>query len=152
MKYVISVGSLAASCFLICFFCWGGEVDYKKWWELWKVFNNNLVQIACGYAHSLAVSDTGELFVWGSNHCGQVRSHLDGRFSVQRKKLEYRKRESMGKRCILATLNIQIGCNPLRKKVLEPVESAKGIGGYAIETARLFLWTKLENLLSKRSE
>ncbi|GMR31061.1 hypothetical protein PMAYCL1PPCAC_01256, partial [Pristionchus mayeri] len=52
-----------------------------------------ITQIACGYAHSLAVSDTGELFVWGSNHCGQI------------------------------------GCNPLRKKILEPVESAKDIGG-----------------------
>uniref|UniRef100_A0A914WLK2 BTB domain-containing protein n=1 Tax=Plectus sambesii TaxID=2011161 RepID=A0A914WLK2_9BILA len=31
-----------------------------------------LSQIACGFAHSLALSDEGELFAWGSNSCGQL--------------------------------------------------------------------------------
>ncbi|VDK51388.1 unnamed protein product [Anisakis simplex] len=29
-------------------------------------------QIACGFAHSLALSDEGQLFAWGSNTCGQL--------------------------------------------------------------------------------
>ena len=29
-------------------------------------------QVVCGYAHSLALTDTGELFSWGSNSYGQL--------------------------------------------------------------------------------
>lgn len=37
---------------------------------------NGGIQIACGYAHSMALSDQGELFVWGSNSCGQLGGNL----------------------------------------------------------------------------
>ncbi|CAJ0922686.1 unnamed protein product, partial [Mesorhabditis belari] len=33
-------------------------------------------QIACGYAHSLALCDEGKLWVWGSNSCGQLGGNL----------------------------------------------------------------------------
>uniref|UniRef100_A0A914RK09 Uncharacterized protein n=1 Tax=Parascaris equorum TaxID=6256 RepID=A0A914RK09_PAREQ len=36
----------------------------------------NSLQIACGFAHSLALSDEGELFAWGSNTCGQLCANL----------------------------------------------------------------------------
>ncbi|CAG0899568.1 unnamed protein product [Darwinula stevensoni] len=29
-------------------------------------------QVACGYAHVLALSDEGHLYVWGANECGQL--------------------------------------------------------------------------------
>ena len=29
-------------------------------------------QIVCGYAHTLALSDEGELFSWGANSYGQL--------------------------------------------------------------------------------
>uniref|UniRef100_F1L139 RCC1 and BTB domain-containing protein 1 n=1 Tax=Ascaris suum TaxID=6253 RepID=F1L139_ASCSU len=33
-------------------------------------------QIACGFAHSLALTDEGQLFAWGSNTCGQLCANL----------------------------------------------------------------------------
>lgn len=33
---------------------------------------HNVVQIACGSHHSVAVTDRGEIFAWGRNSCGQV--------------------------------------------------------------------------------
>uniref|UniRef100_A0A1I7XCX1 BTB domain-containing protein n=1 Tax=Heterorhabditis bacteriophora TaxID=37862 RepID=A0A1I7XCX1_HETBA len=35
-----------------------------------------ITQIVCGYAHSLALSDEGNLYVWGSNSCGQLGGNL----------------------------------------------------------------------------
>ncbi|CAI4233274.1 unnamed protein product [Auanema sp. JU1783] len=34
-----------------------------------------IIQIVCGYAHTLALSDQGKLYVWGSNSCGQLGNH-----------------------------------------------------------------------------
>ena len=31
-----------------------------------------LIQIVCGYAHTLALSDEGELYSWGANSYGQL--------------------------------------------------------------------------------
>lgn len=31
-----------------------------------------LEKVACGYAHTLALSDEGVLYVWGSNSYGQL--------------------------------------------------------------------------------
>ena len=44
-----------------------------------------LIQIVCGYAHTLALSDEGELYSWGANSYGQLGTGntflfiLDGR-------------------------------------------------------------------------
>ncbi|RHY29020.1 hypothetical protein DYB32_005521, partial [Aphanomyces invadans] len=32
----------------------------------------NIVGVACGYTHTLAVSDSGELFSWGLGEYGQL--------------------------------------------------------------------------------
>lgn len=39
-----------------------------------KFLNTNCLclQIVCGYAHTLALSDEGELFSWGANSYGQL--------------------------------------------------------------------------------
>lgn len=29
-------------------------------------------KVVCGYAHVLALSNTGVLYVWGGNYCGQL--------------------------------------------------------------------------------
>ena len=31
-----------------------------------------MLQVACGYAHTLALSDEGTLFAWGANSYGQL--------------------------------------------------------------------------------
>lgn len=33
---------------------------------------NISVKVACGYAHTLALSDEGKLYVWGGNSYGQL--------------------------------------------------------------------------------
>lgn len=34
--------------------------------------NTYIAQIVCGYAHTLALSDEGELYSWGANSYGQL--------------------------------------------------------------------------------
>ena len=31
-----------------------------------------IIKVVCGYAHTLAVSDEGQLFAWGANSYGQL--------------------------------------------------------------------------------
>ncbi|CAJ0560958.1 unnamed protein product, partial [Mesorhabditis spiculigera] len=44
--------------------------------ETLSISNTVISQIACGYAHSLALCDEGRLWVWGSNGCGQLGGNL----------------------------------------------------------------------------
>ena len=37
---------------------------------------NNIVGIAAGYYHSLALNDTGKMFSWGSGSWGKLGVHL----------------------------------------------------------------------------
>ena len=37
-----------------------------------NLFLNFLVKIACGYAHTLALTDEGVMYVWGGNGYGQL--------------------------------------------------------------------------------
>ena len=36
------------------------------------IWSTIIFQIVCGYAHTLALSDEGELFSWGANSYGQL--------------------------------------------------------------------------------
>ena len=31
-----------------------------------------IIQVVCGYSHTLCLSDEGVLYTWGSNTCGQL--------------------------------------------------------------------------------
>ena len=55
------------------------EDDFDRWVEKtpeesWELFNaaGPTIQIAAGYAHTVALKANGTVFVWGSNSCGQL--------------------------------------------------------------------------------
>lgn len=39
---------------------------------LTRNLNRKITEIACGSHHSMALTDSGEVFAWGYNNCGQV--------------------------------------------------------------------------------
>uniref|UniRef100_A0A061R4H9 Regulator of chromosome condensation n=1 Tax=Tetraselmis sp. GSL018 TaxID=582737 RepID=A0A061R4H9_9CHLO len=45
---------------------------------LHKFTRSKIVRVAAGARHSLAVTESGELFSWGSNDCGQLGSEIKG--------------------------------------------------------------------------
>lgn len=46
------------------------SVDYPQ--EVQALGGVRIVQIACGGWHSCALSESGDLYVWGWNECGQL--------------------------------------------------------------------------------
>ncbi|GAB1869677.1 RCC1 and BTB domain-containing protein 1 [Camponotus japonicus] len=36
------------------------------------IISSKIVKVACGYEHTLALTDKGEVFAWGKNHIGQL--------------------------------------------------------------------------------
>lgn len=43
-----------------------------------KQLENHIIkQLCCGYSHSLAINEWGQLFSWGSNACGQLGNDND---------------------------------------------------------------------------
>ncbi|GMT31657.1 hypothetical protein PFISCL1PPCAC_22954 [Pristionchus fissidentatus] len=81
--------------------------------------NRFLKAVACGHKSTMALTESGEVYAWGSNEYGQIGSGNEvnhhSPYLV----------DTLAKHAVIT----QIGCNPLRKKLLEPVESAKDIGG-----------------------
>lgn len=47
-----------------------------------------IVQVACGLEHTLALTNNGELYAWGSNRNGQLGSGDDVRKSVKPRLVE----------------------------------------------------------------
>lgn len=39
------------------------------------LFNYKIVQIACGASHSMAITEWGQLYIWGSNSRGQLANN-----------------------------------------------------------------------------
>lgn len=48
-----------------------------------ELLNYKIVQIACGATHSLAITEWGQLYVWGSNSRGQLARQLIDNFSAK---------------------------------------------------------------------
>ncbi|XP_037933955.1 probable E3 ubiquitin-protein ligase HERC4 isoform X2 [Teleopsis dalmanni] len=55
-----------------------GELPTKRPQLIPELKNYKITKIACGAQHSVALSEWGQIFAWGENHCGQLGlSQLD---------------------------------------------------------------------------
>lgn len=48
------------------------NVFASNWYTFFNVSFLLIEKVACGYAHTLALSDEGALYVWGGNGFGQL--------------------------------------------------------------------------------
>ena len=56
--------------------------------RLCKPFENNVVDIKCGYNHTLILTENQEVYSCGSNDSGQLGRYIDQRFASSFKKIE----------------------------------------------------------------
>jgi len=61
--------------------------SWKKLESVEGLASHNIIQVACGHSHSLALSDAGQIFAWGSNHFYQLGFSEPGVKEVVRPKL-----------------------------------------------------------------
>jgi len=62
-------------------FSWGmgvfGQLGHENVWDegqpkvIEALLEKKIIQVACGYNHSLALTDDGRVFTWGSSEYGQ---------------------------------------------------------------------------------
>ncbi|XP_023712816.2 RCC1 and BTB domain-containing protein 1 [Cryptotermes secundus] len=50
-----------------------------------NLFGKEVIEVACGSHHSLALTRDGEVYAWGQNNCGQVGSGMSTNQSIPRK-------------------------------------------------------------------
>jgi alpha-tubulin suppressor-like RCC1 family protein len=60
-----------------------------------KLCDKNIIDISCGYAYSLALSNSGEVYAWGSNTCGQIGIGSAERYFTSPQKINVLDKESI---------------------------------------------------------